>query len=102
MRNPLKRPATALSAIAALSFALAACETEPQEFPAGDIEDESEVTDITAPGVVVTESGNDDYSAETAQPTIGADAVSGELGSGAEPTNEIPDEAPSAANRATE
>ena len=90
MRNRLFNTAR-LFAVAAAPLALAACETEPNEIAEEPVE-EAEVTDADAAAVGMPESENAENSAETEQPTLGADAVpEGELASDAEPGQPITD-----------
>ncbi|MBD2842932.1 hypothetical protein [Erythrobacter rubeus] len=91
MRNPLRYAAPLCLTIAGLT----ACTGETMPDSGDDVSDEvidATSSDLNVEQPVVRETplpvdANGAKSADTEQPTIGADAVSGEVGSGAEAPN---------------
>ncbi|MGB3710101.1 MAG: hypothetical protein WA985_00265 [Erythrobacter sp.] len=80
MRDFFKLPIMVLSAATAASFTLAACTGETTADTEIATED-TENVGIEAPGLQTQPDSNGAKSAETDQPTLGADSVSGDLGS---------------------
>ncbi|BDI60054.1 hypothetical protein [Qipengyuania nanhaisediminis] len=89
MKDIFKPIVTTMSAASALSLALAACTTEPDEIAEAPVE-ESNIVDADAPAVGLPEAGQD-ATPPVARPTGMGDADQGELGSGAEPGTDIHD-----------